>query len=954
MKKTLFTALRAMCVGAMTLAAVSCYDDTFLRNELEGLGEDVKDLAARVDSLEKNLNDNIKAVNTLEASMATLETSLKAAIEENGAAVQAALQAELADLETALNAAVAKGDQELADALAAEKAAVETAMATLQTTLTTAMTESVENLDAAIKALEVAMGTKVTELLATMDKADGVLDGKIAELNKALEAVKTAYAAADSKLSEEVMAKIAEAIAKIAVVGVDAKGENVVLTLADGTKIEVSKPVDHEGLVTIIEDENGNKYWAVIVDGEPEQLPVAVGTDVNLQFQISEDNCLEWSTDGELWISTGAYVNDADNSLFDFYQGSEFDYDLWEEVVDDYYTLVFGGEEYYLPVYKVDNSVVTIKSGKTYFVYGESKSVEVAVNDVTSMYVMTKPEGWRANLSGKTLTVTAPDSAKVATGYAEADGEVLLHCTTTQGTCKVARLAVATTPGFSLTVDEKGNVTIINPNVTTASNHWGEVFTDFQDAYIGLAPVADFEADPAAYLENAPYDYNNVTFMLAVWKSNTMNWETGEFTIGGSYVPGEYEVDIIKTTVDEIYSYYNYGDEVEAGSRFVVWACPVDETGSPLVSELVYGYYSSPVVGTITETEASFNDVELSVEVVGASSFYVGLLVEEYMYGMPVDNYMQNQEGPFGYFQSAIQWGMPEYAFSQMGTLYENTGEPVTITASELNYGEPLLPNTKFYAWIFPVVEGLALENYTYADNMKPYIYEFSTDGLSAGGSATVEFSNPELGLKSLAVDMTATEGATMIYYNWFDVDSYNSYSDEELAEALLEDGYALAGDFGTANSGYLEVTPGDEFYLVALAVDAEGKYGELTADVYKAREITFSETFTASFGEAVSSVYYSGYKYDFPIEVVGGEAAKYYYVFSTTEYSDEDLANLPLTYDYDYNFRSTTSVSAGKLAGQYAEAESTYYLAVVVESKTGEFAPVIKMTVEVPAVSAE
>ena len=44
---------------------------------------------------------------------------------------------------------------------------------------------------------------------------------------------------------------------------------------------------------------------------------------------------------------------------------------------------------------------------------------------------------------------------------------------------------------------------------------------------------------------------------------------------------------------------------------------------------------------------------------------------------------------------------------------------------------------------------------------------------------------------------------------------------------------------------------------------------------------------------------------------------------------------------------------SAGQLAGQYANASSTYYLAVVVESATGELSPVVKMTVEVPA-SAE
>ena len=150
------------------------------------------------------------------------------------------------------------------------------------------------------------------------------------------------------------------------------------------------------------------------------------------------------------------------------------------------------------------------------------------------------------------------------------------------------------------------------------------------------------------------------------------------------------------------------------------------------------------------------------------------------------------------------------------------------------------------------------------------------------------------------------------------------------------------------------QITPGAEFYLVSLAVDAEGKYGELTTKLYAAPEITFSETFKATFGESTSSVWYSGYKYNFPITVEGGEAAEYYYVWSTTEYTDEQLANLPLVYEYDYNFRSTTNVAAGQLAGQYANASSTYYLAVVVKSTTGALSKPIKMTVEVPAVPAE
>ena len=631
------------------------------------------------------------------------------------------------------------------------------------------------------------------------------------------------------------------------------------------------------------------------------------------------------------------------------------DWETYEYIKEDFYTLVFGGVEYQLPLYKVDNSVVALKAGKTYFKYEEVKVVDIVLSDISSMYVMNKPDGWRAKLDGKKLTVTAPAEANVASGVAEADGEVLLHCTTAEGKCKIASLAVATTPGFSLALSEDGTLVITNPEVVTQTDRDGNTMTDFNDAMIGLAPLAAFEADPLAYVSGVQDNYDEMWYYISNWKVNTADMdEDGKmiYTIGGAYVPGEYVVDVIETTVPQMYSDWTYGEEIPA-TPFVVWACPMDENGMPRTGDLVYGYYYPSVKATITEVSVTTSDVEVSVSVNGTDNYYVGLVAEEQLYGFPIDKYMQMQEGPFGYFQMALQYGMADYAFQQMGTQFGGEfGEqmPETITASMIHYGQPLMPNTHFYMWVFPVVDGLELTDYTYEKNLKPYIYEFTTAGLSAGGSATVEFGEAELSFTNMNV-VLASEGATMIYYNWFDTDTYNAFADDAaITEDLLNKGYVIGGEMGSAVNQN-KIAPGAEFYLVALAVDAEGKYGEVDSKLYAAPELAFSETFKASFGEPAPSVFYSGYKYDFPITVEGGEAAKYHYVWSTTEYTDEQLKNLPWAYEYDYNFKSSTNVSAGQLAGQYGEASSTYYLAVVVESKTGEFSPVIKMTIEVPAV---
>ena len=822
-----------------------------------------------------------------------------------------------------------------------------------------AINSKIDGLDAAYKLADAGFAEAIANLTTKLDALDGKLDGQVSTYatdKAALLAEIENLKKADENLAKE----DAKTLAALVAVGVTNVTKNtdgdVVITFVDGTSVTIPT-TPQEGLVTVVEVE-GVKYWAVVVNGVAQSLEVPVG-HVDVKFEVSEDNYLLYSVDGgATWNETGAYVADDADSLIDFYQGEtdEIDWDTYEYIKEDFYTVVFGGETYYLPIYKIDSSVVALKAGKTYFAYGEEKTVDVVLSEITSMYVMSKPDGWRAKLNGKKLTVTAPAEAAVTAGYAEADGEVLLHCTTSEGKCKVAMLNVATTPGFSLSISEDGVLKIVNPEVVTMTDMWGVESTDFNDAYVGLAEVAAFEADPIAYVEGIQDNWDALYTYIANWKSNTADYDEDWnpiYKVGGAYVPGEYEVDVIETTVPEMYADWNWGEEIPA-QPYVVWACPMDESGMPRTADLVYAYYYPEIKATITEVTVSTTDVEVAVNVVGATTYYVGMVAEEQLYGFPIDQFMQMQEGPFGYFQMALQYGMPDYAFQQMGTQFGGEyGEemPATITASQIHYGQQLMPNTKFYMWVFPVVDGLELTDYTYEDNLKPYIYEFTTGGLEAGGTAVVEYGEESLSFSSMMVDLES-EGASMIYYNWYDVDTYNAFADDAaLTNALLNgEKYVIAGDYGSAVNQNA-VTPGAEFFLVALAVDAEGKYGEPVSKKFAAPELKFSETFKASFGEYEGSVYYSGYRYNFPINVEGGEAAKYYYTWSTTEYTDEQLANLPLSYEYDYNFRSTTNVSAGQLAGQYGNASTTYYLAVVVESTTGELSPVIKMTVEVPAV---
>lgn len=957
MRKTFLT----ICAAVSALFAVSsCYDDAPLWGEIERLD-------GRIDKLEQDLNADIANLNALQGKVTDLETSLKKLITDGDAAVKAALEKALNDavakVKADLEKAIADGDTALQAALEAEKAKIETALANLQDGLdgvagdldavegdVATLKDDVAALQTAIATLEETLGVKYQELLGKIDAADGVLDGKIADLTAALDAVKKAYAEADTELketiSEEMALAIAEALLDVTVQNVEEVEGVIVLTLADGTTVKLSKPlenVDNEGLVTVVEVE-GAKYWAVVVDGEPVSLDILVGAPVKLLFQVAEDGALQYSINDSEWVSTGAYVADSTSNLFNgFYQGEtgEYVYDEnWEmvPVLEDFYTLEFGGHEYFLPMYKVDNSVVTLKSGKTYFTFGETKTIDIAVTDVTAMYVMTKPDGWRANLDGNKLTVTAPAEANVTSGVAEADGEVLLHCTTVEGTCKIAKLNVATTEGFSLTVDLEGNVEIINPVVVTTTNMWGEENTDFNDAYVGLAEVAAFEADPVSYVENIQDNWDALFYYLNNWKMNTA--ETDEdwnmtYTIGGAYEPGVYEVDKINTTVAKMYSDWKYGAEMPRGSQFVVWACPMDDKGMPKTDELVYGYYT-PIDVAAELVDSSFNEVTVSVALYGAKEYIVGKIAKEYTL-----NY-NTMEYDLNYYLSDGLNGLA-YGYNNLGMTVAESGEfeyALSEVVNDMEEPVSLSPATEYYFYIIPVIDGKEWSEYTPAD---AFAYEFKTAPLAEGGSATVEFSNEVLGYTDIAVDITGSEGTSMIYYNFYDQDVVNEFSEEDLlADLMGQESFVTSGDFATARDNNLE--QGQSRVLAAIAVDSLGQYGDVVKEVFTTSVLTYSETFKATVGEPVLEANGSNWSVTIPVTVEGGTAAKYYYYWNSNARTEEQLNTLPLQ-DY-YYYLDTVELPTLTFYNYYA----SYQFAVVVESEDGEYSAPVIVTVAKPA----
>lgn len=808
MKKTFL----AICMVAMGFLAVSCYDDSGLWNEVKNLGD-------RVTELEKDLQADVENLTKLQNKVNSLETSLTEAIAAGDKAVKDALEASLTKVQSELTAALQAGQTELVSQLNKEKAAIEAAMKTLQEDLTN-VTSSVASLDAALKAFEAAVGTNYTDLLAKLDKIDGKIDGKVEDMTAALAALKSelqkAITDGDAALAvkdAELATALAEAIAKIAVVKVEKVDGKIVLTLADGSTVEVSAPltnVENTNLVTVVEVE-GVKYWAVVeADGTVKNLDVVVGhPDQKIEFQVNTATGeLEYRVNGGEWIGTGM---DAASKVEGAVLVTNF------EESDDYITMTIGGVEVVLPKYvPTEDYSVLVKAGKQFFKYGETKVVPVSVEGVSTFVVMTKPDGWKAKINGSNLSVTAPDSHKIAAGNADADGMVVLHGNTADGRCKTAVLNVSTGVGLELTIDDAGMISVKNSITALSGNDWFGYQTDFADAYIGICTVDEFEAfasfrefftGAAEYGEFGSYGY------LANVKGN--------LGLGSFYEEGVYEVDEYSLSIADLGSSFWPSYTIEKGGKYVVWAVP--QTTDVLYDEYVFAYYEPVTVEPVAEI--SWGEITIDVTVYGSDVVYAGA-VPASMFGeesgMTFDDYMEVGYGSMGPWKQFQQYG-----FEAMGMPCENGSK---ISVAELNYG-PLTPGETYYVWLMPVKGSKAPADYDYEKDFKAYVYEYTTELLVEGAEpAELSINEEETNYSTMAVNVVPAEGTT-VYYYFYEVGVVDDMTDQEIIADVMANCYYPTTESEVVTEEYLP--DGVTKVLVAVAVSEDGKYAISTQSAY-------------------------------------------------------------------------------------------------------------------------
>ncbi len=349
-------------------------------------------------------------------------------------------------------------------------------------------------------------------------------------------------------------------------------------------------------------------------------------------------------------------------------------------------------------------------------------------------------------------------------------------------------------------------------------------------------------------------------------------------------------------SVDEIeratsYRFYRNSELVQEGeSRVYIDPKPTVSYGVSGVNEYGEGQacfvtveWAEPYVA-IEATKLAFNDIQIKVDVMGVAGYYAGNTMTEAFVAEDV--------------LASLEMLTPSTQMTYEGALVDFP-EPS---------GEVILPGESYTVWVV-LSKG---EDYTVEDILT---FEFTAPELTSGGSINVVADDPYLTQTEVEVELSA-KGAYAIHLAWLTAEQMAACTDTAAKVEVLLNATQFEGESAFANSGTsLLLEPETDVYLLALAIDNEGRYGEIFEQKYTT--LPEPKTFTLTISEELCSYTETSAEIHWTIE--DGEAAKVVYYLAPAD-DNFWLSNLGESFDraIEYiqinpahaNFKSTTGNS--------------------------------------------
>ena len=680
---------------------------------------------------------------------------------------------------------------------------------------------------------------------------DSALREEISGLDERVTAIEATLSAEVGGIND-LLSRIESLEGKIAAIKVETKDGVTTLTLSDNSSVVLSK----NGVLTVVDG-----GWATVAaDGTVTPLGIPVSHDHKLAFKVEGGELKVSYDNGKTYEATGVKVSEYTAHVI----GSVVPAADGKSV-----SVTIGDQTLQLPLVSSAVATLGLSRDSFYLYYGGVKTVAIEAENLADVYVMNEPAGWKASIEDNNLVITAPKEKLVAQDIAEEKGLVLVHATTDEGKCIVAKIEVSTGLGLAVECDKDGNLVISNAfTQMTTDVDTGEKVPEFVNYWVGIVD-AELYGDGVEFAQNLAYGNGDGYYGYMYNYSYAFDFQPYQEVV--------YEVDRFQTTVSELYGVMAYGDELTYSKSYVVWVAPVDNsTGSPIVDQMQVARYTH-VLCQFEVTNVTHKSATLTCNLNGATAFYAGVVNGNYA-NVSLETIMSEGE-LWMYLQQ------PEYLDWWQGAQLpagEYTGE-MAIDLVDLNFGEPLAFGNKYYVYVFPYIAGTVYNNFN--EQFAPYVVEITTSELQAGGTATATFGEAVLGYDAVDVEVALSEDAESVYYAFYGVEDWAELEDKgdaAIFESLMEECYWPLTYSGSVSGSYLE--SGETVVLAAVAVGVDGKYGEIVSKSYTTLALpsVLNEALTVTMGDVVAT--YSTVE----VEVTPAEGTTVYWNFygdATLEY---------------------------------------------------------------------
>ena len=341
----------------------------------------------------------------------------------------------------------------------------------------------------------------------------------------------------------------------------------------------------------------------------------------------------------------------------------------------------------------------------------------------------------------------------------------------------------------------------------------------------GVMPFSDFDAD-------------------AVFAS-AKSWLVGDGTPSAGCAVSETQVS--RTFADIL------GAPLDAESRYVLWAA--------VEGEFVFKEFGEIVVD-INVVKSYLLDADIEISVLGADALFYGVI--------------ENSETAVDEILYQIS-GRDSLAVTHN---FSYEGKASEFVSSD-GIRNDLEPQTEYLLWVVPAATG----EYTYTEN-DVFTEPFTTNPIVGGGTLEITCGEPNVTTSSISFPISC-EGATMIYYAFLDKTGGNRYASDEVDNDTkfkqITNAYNQnrIGDCRKVTSSKTEAlckglndVASTEYWLYAVAVDSEGRYGKVHCVSAQTLALEYDESITLS----VDAYDVTSKKATFKVTSDGGDLSEYIY----------------------------------------------------------------------------